>query len=328
VSSGVFARQPVSRHDDLRPLAARLAAQRGAAIDARVRAWVDGATIDAALDAAVTAALAGVHDLARAADKRALCPVPGLNDQDYLVRLLASPDGRHVLAELRFKGLDLAQPFVELVGADFALSAHTTCQLCAAIASQFRRARPRWLRIYRGAHEPDDAMWDELPWLPDLRVVVGPVSAIRAGADPGATGLVLRPATADSLTAFRDAFAAFAAAEPALAAEVTALTDDDAGALIRAGTLYDGWLGHRWVGHIGVRPTRFLGAPAFEVVSEIVAPAARGRGLGPALQRALAHRLDPDALLVGTVHATNRPSLATALRVGRIDVGGWRFLDL
>jgi len=51
--------------------------------------------------------------------------------------------------------------------------------------------------------------------------------------------------------------------------------------------------------------------------------------LAPLLQRAFLAGLDRSRseLVSGHIHPANRPSLHTALRCGRIDVGGWVFLS-
>jgi RimJ/RimL family protein N-acetyltransferase len=53
-----------------------------------------------------------------------------------------------------------------------------------------------------------------------------------------------------------------------------------------------------------------------------------GQGLAPVLQRAMLERLDAARapLVAGTIHASNQPSLRTALRVGRRVVGSWTFI--
>ena len=48
------------------------------------------------------------------------CPVPGAAIADYNYRLLALSGGRHVLASIRFRGLDLQKPFVDILHRDFA----------------------------------------------------------------------------------------------------------------------------------------------------------------------------------------------------------------
>jgi hypothetical protein len=51
---------------------------------------------------------------------------------------------------------------------------------------------------------------------------------------------------------------------------------------------------------------------------EFLSAEVRGRGLGIELQRSLLQRLpETDGLLWGAIHASNAPSLRTALRLGR-----------
>ena len=61
----------------------------------------------------------------------------------------------------------------------------------------------------------------------------------------------------------------------------------------------------------------------------LLAPHARGHGLGAALSTLLARHLpDPAQVLSGTIHGRNRGALNAATRAGRHDVGGWWWAPL
>ena len=61
------------------------------------------------------------------------------------------------------------------------------------------------------------------------------------------------------------------------------------------------------------------------IVDEVLDGAFRGRGLAVEGQRELLRRLDQEQshLVYGTINRANVPSIRTALRVGRLDWGGW-----
>jgi GNAT superfamily N-acetyltransferase len=84
----------------------------------------------------------------------------------------------------------------------------------------------------------------------------------------------------------------------------------------------------RLAGIIAARLDRRHGARTWYMIEEVLDGDYRGRGLAPALQRALIARLDPAraALILGEIDDVNLPSLRTALRTGRLDAGGWVFV--
>jgi GNAT superfamily N-acetyltransferase len=70
----------------------------------------------------------------------------------------------------------------------------------------------------------------------------------------------------------------------------------------------------------------------FVVIEMLLAKFARGQGLGAAVQYRLAEALrtssQPKDVLYGTIGSNNPPMLKTAARVGRVDLGGWIWVNL
>jgi len=86
-----------------------------------------------------------------------------------------------------------------------------------------------------------------------------------------------------------------------------------------------GWFRWRALGRpLAFAPARFDGAPALEIIEQFLIPQLRGEGLGPVLQRRAIDLTPDDTQLFGTIGPDNRASLATALRVGRREIGGFR----
>jgi RimJ/RimL family protein N-acetyltransferase len=81
----------------------------------------------------------------------------------------------------------------------------------------------------------------------------------------------------------------------------------------------------RFAGLMAARPHALRGIRGWEVVEEILGAEYRGKGLAVAMQRLFVSRLDParGLLVMGEIADGNLPSLRTAQRVGRKDVGGW-----
>ncbi len=88
------------------------------------------------------------------------------------------------------------------------------------------------------------------------------------------------------------------------------------------------WRG-AWAGYAGTLAHPQLGLDAQVVQELLLAPHARGQGLGAALSTLLARSLpDPAQVLSGTIHGRNRGALRAATHAGRQDVGGWWWAPL
>ncbi len=76
---------------------------------------------------------------------------------------------------------------------------------------------------------------------------------------------------------------------------------------------------------MAARSHSLRGITGWEIVEEILGTDYRGKGLGVAMQRLFVSGLDPrqGVLVMGEIADGNLPSLRTAQRAGRKDVGGW-----
>ncbi len=267
-------------------------------------------------EAYVDQALRWCDDAAWAEGFARACPVAGASARDYLQRALALPAGGEVLAGIRFKGGDLDQPFVDLVAWDRDLAPVWPAVVEAVRAAFVVFAPPRVrLHVPAGARPPGAGAE------PDLHVVAGRVPALRADARAWPPGLTIeRQATLALFDAYEREFAAWQAGAGALAREVGPESRESLQRCLDDGALVAMFVDGAWAGLAGARRARLWALDGFEVAEELVTAGFRGRGLGPWLQRGLSDALDDpagDALLVGTIHATNAPSLATARRCGR-----------
>lgn len=102
---------------------------------------------------------------------------------------------------------------------------------------------------------------------------------------------------------------------------------------IQSGYVFEVFVDGLWTGVIGAeRRDNEFGLLGFGVTEMVLNSAARGQGLGCAVQVRLAEALkplgEPSDLLYGTIGAENPPMLKTALRAGRLDVGGYVWVSL
>lgn len=294
-------------HDRRRALVERLASELSGSL-------VGGAT-GRALERHVDQALRWCEDEAWAERFARGCPVDGARPRDYLQRVLALEGGGEVVVGVRFKGGDLAQPFVDVVAWDRDL-APAWPAVVARVREAFAVFAPPRVRLCLPAdRRPPDPRAE-----PDLHLVAGPVRALRADARPWPDGVRVERRT--SLEWFDDyarEFAAWRAQAGSLGHEVSPEDRDSLERCLADGALVALTVGGAWAGLAGARRASLWALDGFEVAEEFVTAEFRGRGLAPWLQRGLIDALDPagDPLLFGTIHATNAPSLATARRCGR-----------
>lgn len=237
----------------------------------------------------------------------ASCPVPGLMAEAYQHRRF-EVGGETLLAGIRFKGGDLAQPFVDLL----AWTGAPSPQWIPATTREFSSFNPLAVRF----------CWSqdtEPPWPGEVDQYV------YAGRARGAVHQWIMPARDCSwFDDFRRRFDEWqntsrlgTEVRPAEADEFKACLDD--GHVVVASC--DGTF-------LGVAACRRQSERAFvgwSIVEEFVVPQAQGRGLGTALQRGLMQCLPADELVWGTIHHKNMPSRKTAARCGRQAVETWWF---
>lgn len=223
----------------------------------------------------------------------------------------------HALLSIRFEGLDVTKPFVDVS----VTSRPVTRADLPALADA--------ARVYAAFHPPRLRFWSAAPmtdWTdlePDRRVLAAPIHTLRG--HPVPDGLTLIPTT--TTERYADAQAAYDAVDadhPHHPEQARLLSVEDLQETIDAGTMFDiHWRGG-WAGYAGTLAHPQLGLDAQVVQELLLAPQARGQGLGADLSTLLARHLpDPAQVLSGTIHGRNRGALSAATHAGRLDVGGW-----
>ncbi|MXV18376.1 hypothetical protein GLX28_01825 [Deinococcus xianganensis] len=228
----------------------------------------------------------------------------------------------HAMLSIRFEGLDVTKPFVDVSVTSRPVTRADLPALADA-ARVYAAFRPPRLRFWSAAPMGD---WADLD--PDRRVLAAPVEDLRG--HPVPDRLTLVPTT--TIARHADAQAAYdavAAAHPHHPHEARLLSAEDLQECNDAGTMFDvHWRG-AWAGYAGTLAYPQLGLDAQVVQELLLAPHARGHGLGAALSTLLARHLpDPSQVLSGTIHGRNRGALHAATRAGRHDVGGWWWVPL
>ncbi|MDV6374834.1 hypothetical protein [Deinococcus arenicola] len=250
------------------------------------------------------------------AGKRAEFINVGPPAEAHLNRWVSVSSGLDAMLSIRFKGMDVSKPFVDIS----VTSRRVTAQDFPALIESA-------LREYGDFHPPRIRIWSAAETFstlrPDQRVLAAPLAELGGG--EVAPELSLTP-TADlsNYAAAQSAYAAVDAAHPKHPGQAGLLSGEDLQDTIDAGTMFDVIWREQWSGYAGTLPETQLGLPAQVVQEMLLAPHARGRSLGSSLSTLLARHLPADGrVLSGTIHGENRGALAAARRAGRQDVGGW-----
>ncbi|GHG18421.1 hypothetical protein [Deinococcus indicus] len=240
----------------------------------------------------------------------------------YLNRWMMVSADLHAMLSIRFLGLDVTKPFVDVSVTSRPVTRADLPALSDA-ARVYAAFHPPRLRFWSAAPMTD---WPDLD--PDRRVLAAPVGDLRGYPVPD--DLTLTPTRDTSRHAdAQAAYDAVDAAHPHHPHEARLLSAEDLQECIDAGTMFDvHWRGE-WAGYAGTLAHPQVGLDAQVVQELLLAPHARGHGLGAALSTLLARHLpDPAQVLSGTIHGRNRGALNAAARAGRRDVGGWWWAPL
>lgn len=244
-------------------------------------------------------------------------PCPGLGPEAYRSRLLEVQGCPALLAGIRFRGGDLAWPFVELWPREgLAAGGAWWAEALAVVARAFAPFAPQAARFHHPPEAPPPvpgARLDQAWWWGQAHQAAATPTA------PALKGLTLGPAR--DLSWYPQAEAAharFQAQGPAWRYQVRLEAPEALQEALARGSLVVAKGPQGWLGVAAALPEPALGqAQAWLVIEELVAPEAMGRGLGRALQRQLAASLPPEAWLWGTILAENLPSQAVARACGR-----------
>lgn len=251
-------------------------------------------------------------------------PHTGQPPAAFLPRWVATPSGA-VFAGIRFKGGDAASPFVRVVGwvGDVPWSAG----VLSVLRQEFRAFHPLWLFVmWPGSQRPhSDAVADQ-------HHLVGGLEQLRAGPKPWTQRVVdvRRSVSLAPYPMFEQAFSEWQERAGPRGTEVWPASRADLESCVATGALVSVWQGQDWCGWMGARRAAHALTDGYEVMELFLMPAVRGKRRAASVQRALIDTLvdhGRDALW-GTVHASNRPSLKTAIRCGRRILQTSWFMDI
>ena len=256
------------------------------------------------------------------------CPVPGVDASSYRIQWIPGRPG--VLAGIRFKGGDVAFPFVELIAWDAPLrEPHVWRDVRRRLATRFNEFSPHALRVRWPGEQPPAA--DEGATL-DQWLLSGALTELRRQplGDLPAELTIEAPSDWSWYPRFQAGFSSWQSAAGHVGDEVAMATRAELEECSLTGKVLCLWDGEVWGGVVAARREDERSVGGYCVVEEFLDTDLRGHGLARHLQRHLVEHLEDTGRdsLWGTVHASNGPSVATALSAGRRKHEGWWFLPL
>lgn len=305
----------------------RLAGYARHKVHPQVRAWLGDEAVERNLLEELGGDLERLHSDELATEFQHHCSVDGAKPDDYKNRLL-TVRGLELLTGIRFLGLDMGKPFVDVMYVNEpTLTPEQLKSVREAVRTKYTVFQPERIRFYCPSH------LRRYSAAGDKRLLVAPLGVIAptAEADPR---LTLR--RAESL-AFYPRYAAIYDElykhRPELREVVRIESEDDMRSYLEAGHLFEMLVGKTWAGVAAVYREVNAGVGGFCVGEVVLTEAFRGKGLGSAAQGGLARGLleggaAPGDLLFGTIGEANVPARRAAEKAGRIDVGGHVWVPL
>ena len=249
----------------------------------------------------------------------------------FLNRLIELDGNRQFIAGIRFLGMDLNKPFVDVLP-NFAIERKSTLRkIRAKVISVFTDFAPRALRLFVN-NEADLPMWQKLGASVDLYYVASSFGDLRHKGPPSSSAQVSveRAQHLDFYEEYLTIFERFHRQKSELAIHVTPESRDDLRECMDDGGLFFIKVKDQWAGVLAVQKAREYGFSGYLIREEILKEEYRGKRLAPKALELLIRALvaEDNDLLFGTIHPLNIPSLKTARAVGREVTSAFVFVNL
>jgi hypothetical protein len=310
-------------------LSARFRQQLRASIGGDAAIWEDEPAFDESLDAELAAVARRAVEPSFQYRQHALFPGKPIEAvAPRWVSTAHAAGAAHGVAELRFKGLDVSQPFVELSVFDCGAK-EQMAELVDAALTAFEPFSARRVRASLSHADVARFATRGLDISADLYCVAGSLPTLRARTDRAPPRIELRAVTnvRASYEYYTELYQSLVATRPNIAREVYRSSFEEFTNMVASDKSFEAHVDGRRAGIVAATPAKLWGQPGWVMQEECLATDFRGRGLGVDLQRALLDHLDAQrGVLWGTIHASNLPSLRTAQRHGRSIVQTHYFL--
>jgi RimJ/RimL family protein N-acetyltransferase len=255
-----------------------------------------------------------MHDQNFAEGFRELCPVANAESSEYNYRIHSTRDITFV-SSIRFEGLSLEKPFVEIPLWSRPLTCEELSLITNVVTSEYSRFKPRRIKYFnpndRAIHREDKE---------DFAFFVENTSVIQSGERPlRYDDVELRPAA--SLDFYPDLIRIY---EGLKEESPHALKPEQLPSLeksMQQGLIYEAFIKGQWAGMMSAQQLTERFYSGVFIVEEALDRQYRGQGYAPAMQRKFIEQLDRDQLVFGEILWWNERSRRTAMRVGRKKCG-------
>jgi GNAT superfamily N-acetyltransferase len=296
----------------------------------QLKIWYSQAQLEANLTDQLERDLDWLENLGEGFERN--MPVAGATPGMYNHRVFEVV-GMQVMLGIRFRGGDVTIPFVDLVRSSEAITnAAQVRAICDLVRQEFAVFKPLKVRFYQPAHL---GFQIDVPGSSgDKRVLAAPLTMMLEHPKPeGLERVNLRQACdLEFYERYAQTYAAIYRERPWLPHEAEPESLEDMQEHFETGHVFEVFVDGQWAGVTAAehRSDEFA-LRGFVVLEMLLAQFARGQGLGAAVQYRLVEALQassaPEDVLYGTI-GNNPPMLKTAARVGRVDLGGWIWVNL
>lgn len=266
-------------------------------------------------------------------------PIAGVDSAAYKSRILELADGNQVLCGIRFRGLDVERPFVNVAATTKALTVSQIKLISDEISQAFRTFRPQHVQFYIASHlsiTPED--FDDAHW--DYRILAGPITqsayqlSLNTSMNSQPNCEIHRAKTLDFYPQYVQDYHNLLAQNPAYTEMTEVKSIEDMTEWLAQGLIYLLTVDDALAGIIVLERDNSLGLTGFYVNENLVFKDYRGLGLGKWMQQAVIQTLNtqpscqPTDMLFGTIHHDNIAAIKTAKSVGRQDIGGYLWVGV
>ena len=264
--------------------------------------------------------------------------ITGRHPSEYKTRLISCDNGNIALCGIRFRGMDISQPFVTVTATLKPLSINSINVLVDNISKAFEAFKPQYVQFYVPSYlDIEPANFSSAHW--DNRILANSLNTLSENA---VQDIACRSDTkcellsARSLTFYNQYEMAYNKLlddfpQHTLMMELKPI--EDMRTWVAQSFVHLLHVNDELAGVIIVEPDNSLGMTGFYIIENIVFSEYRGQGLGKWMQQAMIYRLANDQsrqserqktdMLFGTIHFDNTSAIQCAKSVGRYDIGGY-----
>jgi hypothetical protein len=242
---------------------------------------------------------------------------------EFFKHRLLEVAGRRLITGIRFLGMDIRRPFVDVAQISKPLEhQNQQTEISQLLKREFAIFKPTRWRIFQASHlEYQFADCD-----PDKRVLAGLLSSINAQPKPPNFKRVeLKPATnLEFYPRYQTLYQDLYTQRPWLSDVSHTETLEDLKHYLEHDKVFEIFVDGIWAGVTIAARDQERGLKGWLMIEIVLESRWQGQGLGVVVQRQLATQLEDagQGTLFGTIGAVNVPMQKTAAKVGRVDLGG------